>query len=46
MDSRENKRDLTRFNDERPYTNRKLNNQLTTQERSQNLRLHNDCGPN
>ena len=30
---------------ESPYTNRKFNNQLTTQKRHQNLRLLKYCGP-
>ena len=38
-------RDLTQSYDESPYTNRKLNSQLTTQKRRQKFRLHNDCGP-
>ena len=44
-ESNENERDLTRFYDENPYTNRKFNDQLTTQKRHQKLRLHNDCVP-
>ena len=42
---REKERDLTQSYDENPYTNRKFNNQLTTQRRQQKLRLRNDCGP-
>ena len=36
---------LTQSYDENPYTNRKFNNQLTTQRRHQKRRIHNDCGP-
>ena len=37
--------DLTQTYDENPYTNRKFENQWTTQKGHQKLRLHNDCGP-
>ena len=42
---REKERDQNQSNDEIPITNRKFDNQLTTQERHQTFRLHNDCGP-
>ena len=42
---RENEGDLTQTYDENPYTNRKIENQWTTQKRHQKLRLHDDCGP-
>ena len=35
--TREKDRDLTQSYDENPYTNRKFNNQLTTQKRHQNV---------
>ena len=37
--------DLTQSYDKNPYTNRKFENQRTTQNRHQKLRLHNHCGP-
>ena len=42
---REKERDLTQSYEEIPFTNRKFNNQLTTQKRHHKLRLHNDCEP-
>ena len=42
---REKEGDLIQSYDKTPYTNRKFENQRTTQKRHQNLRLHNDCGP-
>ena len=36
---------LTQSYDKNPYTNRKFENQWTTQTCHQKLRLHNDCGP-
>ena len=41
----EKKGDLTQTYDKTLYTNRKFENQWTTQKRHQKLRLHNDCGP-
>ena len=43
--TREKEREQTQSYDENPYTNKELTNQLTTQKRHKNLRLHNDCGP-
>ena len=37
--------DLTQYYKIKPYTNRKFENQWTTQKRHQKLRLHNDCWP-
>ena len=42
---REKEGNLTQSYDKTLYTNRKFENQRTTHERHQNLRLHNNCGP-
>ena len=39
------KEDLTKSYDKNPYTNRKFENQWTTQKRHLKLRLRDDCGP-
>ena len=36
---------MTPSYDKNRYTNRKIENQWTTQKRLKRLRLHNDCGP-
>ena len=43
--SREKERDLTQSYNKNPSTNRKFENQWTTQKRDKKLQLHNDCGP-